>query len=345
VDKQRTARPAAIRGQPCDDPGEGASHQSIGSPPLRLLIVAEEREIAQRVGIMLELGGCPSQISWLADVSDALALLRYGRLDMGLIHTGIGQRACEQLIGRARRSGFHGPLVVLSPQDDEQVDQGVMEAGAHGFLVERDLRPELLVRTLRYALCMQERIFALQELARRDPLTALLNLRSFEELLEAAVARARRQPASLALLYVDLDGFKKVNDGYGHEVGNQLLVQIASRLHRRLRRGDTLARVGGDEFAVILESLPEGFETAAQVAEALIETVREPLEHGDRWLSVGASVGIALCPADAAAPKPLMQCADSAMYAAKDAGGDAWRRYEHQPGGVTGRWPSVRSRG
>jgi diguanylate cyclase (GGDEF)-like protein len=121
-----------------------------------------------------------------------------------------------------------------------------------------------------------------------------------------------------------------------------LLATVADRLGGRLRRGDTLARVGGDEFAVVLENLPEGPATATSVADALIAALRPPFLYGPELLTIGSSIGVALRPTDAATATRLMQCADSAMYAAKTAGGNVWARYESWGQGITARWRRLR---
>ncbi len=149
----------------------------------------------------------------------------------------------------------------------------------------------------------------LAHLAHYDSLTGLPNRALFFDRLHQAVRRAHREGSHFALLYVDLDGFKQVNDHHGHEAGDKLLETAGRRLMASLRASDTAARVGGDEFVVILESAGDREKIAA-----LASTIGETLS-ADR--GIAASIGVALYPADATSPEALLSCADAAMYAAK----------------------------
>jgi len=161
----------------------------------------------------------------------------------------------------------------------------------------------------------------LRRLAFSDALTGLPNLARFDDRLEHALARARGQPdARLAVLFVDLDGFKTVNDGLGHAAGDALLRMTADRLLAQCRDADTLARVGGDEFIVLLEDLADAAQ-AAGAAERITRALARPFQLDRRDVRIGASVGLALCP-DHGEGTRLKAMADAAMHAAKRAGGN-----------------------
>jgi diguanylate cyclase (GGDEF)-like protein/PAS domain S-box-containing protein len=168
----------------------------------------------------------------------------------------------------------------------------------------------------------------LRHLADHDPLTGLLNRRGFERALDAHVARTRRYGAAGALLIVDLDGFKYINDTLGHHAGDQLIIACAAALRERLRETDVLARLGGDEFAVLLpvETAPQ----AAVVAGALVEIVRQRARGfgGQQAGNVTASIGVAVVEAATASSGELMVGADLAMYEAKEAGRNQLAVYE-----------------
>lgn len=157
----------------------------------------------------------------------------------------------------------------------------------------------------------------LRYIAGHDPLTGLCNRIRFEDRLLHAILRARRDNQSMALLFLDLDGFKEVNDTNGHHAGDELLVSIGNRLTAVLRDSDTVARMGGDEFAVLLEGgiTPEG---ARGVAEKIIATIAAGVPGIE--LPVSASVGVALYPRDGNDAESLLRCADQAMYRAKRLG-------------------------
>ena len=159
----------------------------------------------------------------------------------------------------------------------------------------------------------------IEELAYTDPLTGLPNRRRLEEQVETAIWSARTGQDTLALLFVDLNGFKAVNDGLGHAAGDELLQSVAHTLRGRLRRGDLLARLGGDEFLVALRGLDPATaaEEARQVAEELAAAVRAPVLLRDREVAVGASVGVAVYPADGQEFEALLHTADLNMYASK----------------------------
>lgn len=153
-----------------------------------------------------------------------------------------------------------------------------------------------------------------------DPLTGLPNRRALLERLPPAVARVTDSGAGLALMFLDLDGFKPVNDAYGHDIGDRLLQDIAQRLRGVLRAGDAVFRLAGDEFTVLLEGLDTP-SSAEAVARKLLVAVNQPVAIEAHRVTVAASIGLALClPGDPRGPEQLLKDADQAMYAAKKAG-------------------------
>ncbi|OIQ85577.1 cyclic di-GMP phosphodiesterase Gmr [mine drainage metagenome] len=165
----------------------------------------------------------------------------------------------------------------------------------------------------------------LRHIARHDPLTGLLNRGAFLERLEHSLARIRRNGGSLSLLFLDLDGFKQVNDISGHHAGDCLLKEVAQRLRQELREIDAAGRLGGDEFVLLLENTAQagtapGPLTAQAVAARLIEALRQPYRHDGREHCVSASIGIALYPEHGTSAETLLLNADQAMYRAKDGG-------------------------
>jgi diguanylate cyclase (GGDEF)-like protein len=163
-------------------------------------------------------------------------------------------------------------------------------------------------------------------LAYRDTLTGLPNRRLFMDRLEMALAQARRSGERLAVLYVDLDRFGVVDDSLGHAVGNELLRTVGGRLQASIREGDTVARVGADEFVVLVREV-EHAEDAARVAGKLLEALRNPVTVGERELFVTASLGASLFPSDGTAAEPLLNNAHTAMHQAKGEGRDTYRLY------------------
>jgi diguanylate cyclase (GGDEF)-like protein/PAS domain S-box-containing protein len=173
---------------------------------------------------------------------------------------------------------------------------------------------------------------ALTHRANHDPLTGLPNRTQFRSQLDDAISQARGSGRAVAVLYIDLDDFKLVNDSFGHEAGDELLAAIAGRLRGATRAGDVAGRDGGDEFLLLMGDipgrLPEATRAAEQAAARIRDALQEPLPVGDVQLDIRASVGISLFPFDASDAQTLLQHADAAMYQAKAAGRDASSVYE-----------------
>jgi diguanylate cyclase (GGDEF)-like protein len=164
----------------------------------------------------------------------------------------------------------------------------------------------------------------IKSLAYHDTLTGLPNRRLFQDRLSVAVAQAHRSSQRLAVLFLDLDRFKPVNDALGHAAGDRLIQDVAERLRTCLREGDTVARLGGDEFTLLLPGVSQVVD-AARVAEKVLEALRMPFHIESRQLFVTASIGISLYPEDGREADVLMRNADAAMYRAKEQGRDNYQ--------------------
>ena len=160
-----------------------------------------------------------------------------------------------------------------------------------------------------------------------DSLTSLANRALFKDRVDHALQRTKRQTPSVAVLFLDLDGFKEVNDSLGHAAGDRLLIQVAERLHSCVRPSDTVARFGGDEFAVLIEDASDDIDVI-QVAERVLEGLREPFVVNGRELHVRGSMGIARMESDVDGADQLLRNADLAMYRAKAAGRGGYERYD-----------------
>jgi diguanylate cyclase (GGDEF)-like protein/PAS domain S-box-containing protein len=175
----------------------------------------------------------------------------------------------------------------------------------------------------------------LGEMAHSDDLTGLPNRALFMDRLGQVMIYAHRNLSRFALLFIDLDGFKVVNDRYGHQAGDEVLQEAARRLMGCVRKTDTVARIGGDEFIIILSDLKH-WEEPAVVARKLLEVFGSPFRTGEVLCRIGVSIGVSIYPDDAAEAPNLISCADSAMYAAKEAGKNCyryWSQLSGKPGG------------
>jgi diguanylate cyclase (GGDEF)-like protein len=197
--------------------------------------------------------------------------------------------------------------------DGRSIDVDVIRRAARSD--DRDRR----VWILRDA-TVRERVEAeLRDRALHDPLTGLPNRALLEDRLKSAIAVAQRQFTALSVLLLDLDGFKRINDEWGHHAGDLVLVEIASRLRDALRESDTAARLGGDEFVLVLPATP--LVGALETARALVQLIAQPIEIDGHARTVGASIGIAVSPDQGRDAESMLAAADRAMYEAKHAGG------------------------
>ena len=164
----------------------------------------------------------------------------------------------------------------------------------------------------------------LESLALKDPLTGLANRRLLTERMSIALAHARRNQNTLAVVYLDLDGFRQINNRLGHGAGDTLLKMVAERLVATVREEDTVARLGGDEFIMGLWHL-RGTDDAAKVASKVIEVVSQPYSIEGHTVSITASAGIGMYPLHGEDADTLMRSADQALYETKRAGKNAYR--------------------
>jgi diguanylate cyclase len=194
----------------------------------------------------------------------------------------------------------------------------VLSAFLPNYKVEPEIwnLPKYIVAVGMILLMLEQQIEHNKHLALHDELTGLPNRRLFQDRLAGAIERARREGTQAALLTVDLDDFKLVNDTYGHHTGDMLLQRVARLFNGRIRQSDTVARTGGDEFAVVLES-PTTQHEAEIVSSALLDLLQEPMRINENTVRIGASVGIAIFPDDAKDLKSLCIQADMRMYETK----------------------------
>ena len=209
----------------------------------------------------------------------------------------------------------HVPIIFLTAGDDQsaQVTRGY-EAGAVDFLF-KPFDAAVLSAKVQVFLELHAYRRESERQALRDELTGLANRTLFHDHLEMALARAKRGSAGLAVMYLDIDRFKLVNDQLGHDAGDRLLIELARRLRRVVRPSDTIARMGEDEFTVLCEDIGSTRQTLG-VADRVAEAIKEPLALPEGEINPAASIGIAVARAEDTA-ESLLRGADRAMYRAK----------------------------
>jgi len=261
----------------------------------------------------------PIDITRSDRIGGAIATLLNERFDIVLLDLHLPDASGSECVEKIQRADPLVPIVVLSGQGDEDYAVEILNGGVQDYLVKWEGDGRIILRAIRYAIERKRSESKLNYLARYDSLTGIPNRQYLRDQLERATARARRSRKTLALLFLDLDRFKMVNDTLGHQLGDDLLRAAVHRLKSSIRAGDLLARLGGDEFAILLEDVEGPLELEA-LAHDIINRFQEPFELGLRHVSVTASIGITLYPTDHADPMALLNNADIAMYQAKEQG-------------------------
>lgn len=260
------------------------------------------------------------ELDWAATYEDGLEKLLRGTHVACLLDYQLGVRNGLELIREAVALGCRTPIVFVTAESAERVDVDAMNAGALDYLVKGEITPRMIERSLRYALKLGETLEALRRMATRDQLTGLLNRREFERVLTEEDERVRRFKHSLALVMVDIDHFKSVNDTHGHPAGDVVLREVARRVADEVRTVDRAFRFGGEEIVLMLVQTERA--GAMDVARRACRSVeRDPIIVGDTAaLNVTVSAGVAAMPLDADSGLSLLNAADKALYAAKARG-------------------------
>ena len=287
----------------------------MNDPPFVLLLVTADEADRRRIGALLDDGG--ADIHWVTSVASAIAAVAEHPHDVVLVDAPLAEPATIHAL--VEEDPWAQVIVLGDPSGTEAV-RAARAAGAVDHLPKAALDPDTLQRAVRYAADHRRSVQRFQHGALHDALTGLPNRTLFIDRLEQSLRRARRRgpDSGAAVLFLDLDRFKVVNDSLGHQVGDQLLQAVALRLDAALRPGDTVARMGGDEFTVLLEDVTDARE-ATTVAERVLATLADPFEIAGRELFVSSSIGIALGGPDVD-PEELIRDADVAMYRAKAEG-------------------------
>jgi diguanylate cyclase (GGDEF)-like protein len=252
-------------------------------------------------------------------LTDALRRLAQEHIDVVLL--GLDNHVVSE-ISEIHERHPEVPIVVVVNHGGKALTRAVLKAGAEEYILAHEVTAALLERVLRYAVERQR----LRNQVYTDPLTGLPNRQLFLDRLRQVRAIASRNRCLAAVLFLDLDAFKNVNDTLGHAAGDKLLQLVAGRLTSTVREVDTVARLGGDEFTLALTGL-EGASGAAVVAQKILTALARPYVARGHTITVAASIGISLYPIDGIDEATLIQKADMAMYGAKAAGKNTYRFY------------------
>lgn len=287
--------------------------------PIRVLLVEDNPGDARLVELLL--GEAASSITFelthVVRLEEAFERLETEEFDVVLLDLSLPDASGLDTVGAMQNAAPHLPVVVLSGMADEEVALRAIGGGAEDYLIKGQGDGILIARSIRYAIERKKAEERLAYLSQYDPMTGLANRVLFQDRLRQAMARAERDGSMVALIFLNLDRFKSFNDAFGHHFGDELLKVVAGRLEDRAREGDTVARLGSDEFGIILEDLSEA-QAAAQVARGISEKLSEPVALGGQEVFVTASMGIAVRPPSGA--DSVMKDANAALQRAKELG-------------------------
>lgn len=295
---------------------------------MRILLVDDDLVDRETVRRALKTQTEGENLIEVSSAEQGLELTMESQFDVVLVDYRLPQINGLEMISRLRSRPNLGntAIVMMSAQDDEQLALLCLQAGAQDFIP----KTEITATKLRRAIVQAQKRFELEcklydsycrvrEMAETDALTGLANRYYFERDLSAAIAANARQDKQVALLLLDLDHFKNINDTYGHDIGDKLLKTVVKKISDCLRGEEMFARLGGDEFAIILKGLEHANE-AQLVARRIIKTLEKSVIVDEQELQCGVSIGIALHPSSAETAEELTRFADIAMYRAKNLG-------------------------
>ncbi len=300
-----------------------------------LLIDDDEDDFVMTRDILAEAENLGHELEWISTYQEALGSIAENRHDVYILDFRLGEKTGLELLTEAAANGSRAPFILLTGQGDRETDIQAMKAGAADYLVKGDINAPLLERSIRYAIERKRNEEDVFRMAYYDSLTRLPNRTLFLDRLFQAISQAERHESMFAIMFLDIDNFKRINDTFGHAVGDRLLIAITERLHSTMRKSDSVARqtikdmfarLGGDEFTVLLHEVKH-VENAAKVAQRIIDVLSLPFTLEGTEIFITASIGISIFPQDGRDVDDLLKNADAAMYHAKEQGKNNYQYY------------------
>ncbi|MBK6456079.1 MAG: EAL domain-containing protein [Gemmatimonadetes bacterium] len=304
-----------------------ASGNGNGAPAPAILMVEDNDADADLLVALLAAEYPASSFTRVTRLKEAMERAHEASYEIILTDLTLPDARGFDAITRLQAAAPNTAIVVVSGVSDDSLAQQVVELGAQDYLVKGTLTSAMVQRTVRHARERKRAERRLMQLAHYDQLTGLANRGTFQERVTQALTRARRRGNHFAVMYIDVDRFKTINDAFGHDVGDVLLEQVGRRLHRSVRDYDTVARMGGDEFAVLADDLASSSE-AEDVARRIMHSLEPAIDLGGRTVQVTCSIGVALYPDAALSIAELVKCADRALYQAKRRGRNRYAFYD-----------------
>jgi diguanylate cyclase len=303
--------------RPCDDDGPGTD---VCQPRVRtgLLVVSESGRACDLALLAAE----RLQISCTHHerVADAADHLASARVSCVLLDASGPELEPMSALSRLKAARSDVPIVVLGADGNSTLALAAVQAGAQDYLVRDEVDAGSLERSIRYAIGRKRTEVQLAHLALHDHLTGLPNRSVFDDRLEHALRRRRDGQGGVAVLFIDLDGFKRLNDSFGHGAGDDVLREAGVRIRAAVRPHDTVARLGGDEFTALCEGV-YGDHGALTIGRRIAEELARPLVIDGHEIVLRASIGVVLAERQGVTAEELLQQSDDAMYRAKARGG------------------------
>jgi diguanylate cyclase (GGDEF)-like protein len=287
--------------------------------PMRVLVVEDDAFQAMAIRELITTAARSHVAVTLAgSLGSAIELIQGQSFDIVLLDLMLPDASGVDGLNRLVQTAPRLPVLVLTGLGREELVVRAFEHGAQDYLIKGDGDGVELLRAMAFAVRRKAAELRRLELARRDPLTGLANRAVLLERMQRAKHRADREQRLFAVLFVDLDGFKTINDSMGHMAGDRVLRSVARCLAAVTRQSDTVARLGGDEFVILAENLASDADAAA-VAEKALQRIARPMRIEGNVCTITGSIGISLYPRDAGDGEQLLTLADAAMYQAKQA--------------------------
>ncbi|HEX9621317.1 MAG TPA: GGDEF domain-containing response regulator [Polyangiaceae bacterium] len=303
------------------DPNHGPGEVRAPRERLRILLIEDNPPDAF---FLREVLGDGAEVACVPSLGQALTRLVEEDFDIIVTELTLPDADSFEAIRALESTAPKLPVLVLSDLQDEHFALRAVATGAQDYMIKGQTNPHVLRRAIHHSIARKHTEQRLIRLAHYDQLTGLPNRLLYHQRVANAAARARRADGLFAVMLLDLDHFKPINDAHGHMAGDIVLQKVAAALTGAVRDGDTVARLGGDEFAVLLDPI-EHAEDPIAVVERLSSAIASPIRLDDGSVSTTASIGIAVYPGGGVELDGLLKSADAAMYAAKGQGRNSYR--------------------
>jgi diguanylate cyclase (GGDEF)-like protein len=304
-----------------------------------LFIDDDEDDFILTKDLLSDVDGKVFDMEWVSDYKAGLSAINNNSYDVCILDYYLGEHTGLDLLREAITGGCKTPIIMLTGKETRDNDIRALQAGATDYLHKNELNCQLLERTIRYAIerkLSNERIL---RMAYYDDLTSLPNRVLFQDRLKQVLTHAERYKDQFAVMFLDLDNFKRINDTLDHRIGDLLLKDVAKRLSGYVRKADTvayqkkhafastIARLGGDEFTVMLTDI-RSIQDAGKVSQRMLDILSQPFRLDNHEVFITASIGIAIYPFDGVDTDTLLKNADIAMYHAKEQGKNNYQFYK-----------------